>query len=103
MRLHRQSGFTPCKIIDDFNEEYHNFNDNFNEFLDGTTAEHWIGKGKNEVYREYKQWCEDADEYPQNKNRLFVLLCEIFRLEHQKVTLGTGKGRTTSTVFMKKQ
>jgi putative DNA primase/helicase len=103
MRLYRQGGFTPCKVIDDFNEDYHNFNDNFNDFLDGTTAEHWIGKGKNEIYREYKQWCEDADEMPQNKNRLFVLLMEKFRLEHQKVTLGAGKGRTTSTIFVKKQ
>jgi putative DNA primase/helicase len=101
MRLHRQSGFTPCKIIDDFNEEYHNFNDNFNEFLDGTTAENWIGKGKNEIYREYKLFCEDADEYPQNKNRLFVLLCEKFRLQYQKVTLDKGKGKTTTTIFTK--
>lgn len=101
-RLYKQKGFTPCKVIDDFNENYHNFNDNFNEFLDGTTADHWAGKGKNEIYREYKQWCEDADELPQNKNRLFDLLMAKFRLQHQKVTLGAGKGRTTTTIFVKK-
>lgn len=103
MRLYRQSGFTPCKVIDDFNAEYHNFNDNFNEFLDGTTADHWIGKGKNEVYKQYKIWCEDADEMPQNKNRLFARICEIFRLEHQKVNMGSGKSRTTSTIFAQKE
>lgn len=102
MRLYRQSGFTACKVIDDFNAEYHNFNDNFNEFLDGTKAEHWIGKGKNEIYREYKQWCEDADEMPQNKNRLFARICETFRLEYQKVNLGGSNARSSTTVFVKK-
>lgn len=102
MRLYRQSGFTPCKVIDDFNEEYHNFNDNFNEFLDGTTADHWAGKGKNEIFKEYKQWCEEQDELPQNKNRLFVLLCEKFKLQYQKVNLGGRKDRNSTTIFVKK-
>lgn len=100
MRLYRQKGFTPCSIIDHYNEEYHIFNDNFNDFLDGTTAAHWIKKGKNEVYKEYKQWCEETDEKPQSKNRLFTRICENFRLQYQKIYYDTNKGRTSTTVFM---
>lgn len=99
MRLYRQHGFTPCTIIDDFNNEYHKFNDNLNDFLDDLTVDHFINKGKNEVYREYKIWCEDTDEKPQAKEKLFTRICEKFRLQHQKVTIGGGKGRTSSTVF----
>lgn len=103
MRLYRQNGFTPCKLIDDFNNEYHKFNDNLNDFIEGTTAEHWIGKGKNEVYKEYKLWCEDADEKPQGKEKLFARLCEIFNLEHGRIYYSSSKGRTSSTVFKAKE
>lgn len=96
-RLYDNEGFTPCHKIEKFNEDYHLFNDNINQFLDeNPTKDHWIGKGKNEVFRQYKEWCETNDEKWQGKERVFNKICERFNLEYGKLNVN-HKGRTISS------
>lgn len=97
-RLYLNEGLTPCHKIEHFNDQYHLFNDNINQFLDENCYEDdWIGKGKNEVYRQYKEWCEINDEHPQGKDKVFLKICHRFNLEYGKVNITTKNGKATST------
>lgn len=96
--LYINSGFTPCARIEKFNEEYHLYNDNMNEFLDeNPTKDDWIGKSKNEAFKQYKEWCEANDERYQSKEKLMSKICERFNLEYGKLNV-ISKGKTVSSI-----
>ena len=96
--LYINQGFTPCAKIEKFNEEYHLFNDNINQFLDeNPTKEDWIGKGKNEANRQYRDWCETNDERSQGKEKLVNKICERFNLQYGKMNV-ISKGKTVTSV-----
>lgn len=109
-RLYKEKKLTPCKIVDDFNAEYHLFNDNIHQFFqdvgkDGhrrNTAKYWEGKGKRETYKEYLEWCEDNDEKPQRKDRIFDQIMKNHNLCYGLKHIGTDANRTTTTIFYKK-
>ena len=98
-RLYKNKAFTFCNIVDDFNQQYHHFNDNLNQFLDEyPNKEDWIGMGKNNANNLYKQWCEENDELQakQHKERLFDKIKERFGLNFGKVNI-MANGRTVSS------
>jgi len=96
-RLYKNERFTYCHKIANFNEEYHLFNDNVNAFLEERPLiTDWIGKGKNEAYREYKEWCLENDEHPQGKEKYFSTLLVHFSLAYGKVNI-VKKGRNISS------
>jgi putative DNA primase/helicase len=102
-RLYKGNGFTPCKMVEEFNANYHLFNDNINEFVDeNPTKDHWIGKGKNEIVRQYHQWCEENFEKPQRKDRVIDKICKLFDLEYVKYDI-TKDGNRTSTKGLKEK
>lgn len=103
-RLYKNESFTPCKRVEEFNEDYHLFNDNMNQFFDeNDSKDDWIGKGKKEAYKQYKIWCEENDEHAQGKEKFFNKIMERFNLEFGKVNLITrGKTLTSTTAFHEK-
>ncbi|MBT2728374.1 DNA primase [Bacillus sp. ISL-75] len=102
-RLYKNSGFTPCEKIEKFNNDYHLYNDNINQFLeDNPKKEDWITKGKNETYRQYIEWCELNHEKPQGKEKLFFKIMNHFDLEYGKIYKKSNKQNTTTTGFHEK-
>lgn len=102
-RLYKNKGFTPCEKVEKFNEQYHLFNDNINQFLEeNDSASDWIGKGKNESYRQYKEWCIENEEAPQGKEKLFNKIIEKFNLDYGKVKVRSKGQDSTTTAFFAK-
>lgn len=102
-RLYKNGAFTPCHIVDDFNTQYHLYNDNINQFLDEyPNKEDWIGMSKNNTNLLYRQWCEENDELQakQSKEKLFEKIKERFSLNFGKVNIIiNGKALTSTTAF----
>lgn len=102
-RLYKNKAFTPCSIVDDFNSQYHLYNDNINQFLDDyPNKEDWVGMGKNNANMLYRQWCEENDELQakQSKEKLFEKIKERFSLNFGKVNImANGKVVSSTTAF----
>jgi putative DNA primase/helicase len=102
-RLYENESFTSCKRVEKFNEEYHLFNDNMNQFLEeNPSKEDWIGKGKKEAYRQYKEWCLDNDEHAQGKEKLFNKIMDQFNLDYGQIHIRDKDKDTTTTGFKEK-
>lgn len=102
-RIYRNRDFTPSEAVAKFNEEYHRINNNILDFLEDKPVDYWITKGKNESFREYRDWCENNEEYNMGKDKFSEQLCNYYEIEYGKVTIiGKDDKRTTSTCYHKK-
>ncbi|MBX9974206.1 phage/plasmid primase, P4 family [Cytobacillus firmus] len=102
-RLHENKGFTESKIVSNFNEEYHRINNHILDFFENKQKEYFIQKGKLETFREYKQWCEDNEEYPLGKEKFHAQLLEHYELDYGKMTFFKGKIETSTTCYKLKK
>lgn len=59
MRLYRNEGFTESPIVKEYNEKYHQINNNCIEFLQDFEPAHFEGKRAPESYDEYQNWAEE--------------------------------------------
>jgi putative DNA primase/helicase len=100
-RLYKNCAFTKCSIVEDFNENYHIFNDNINAFLE-EAATNFEGVGKTQALQAYNEWCDINQEKPQSKEKLYAAIMERYDLEFGKINI-KGKDKTTSTTAFKKK
>ena len=59
MRIYKNQGFTESPAVAEFNEKYHEMNNNCIEFLQDFEPAHFIGKKAKESYEEYNVWAEE--------------------------------------------
>lgn len=103
-RLYQNKGFTPCEIVEKYNENYHLYNDNINQFLDEHSSKYdWIGMGKKDAIQRYAAWCEENEEHKQGKEKLYAKIIERFDLEYGKVNIKNKGSYTTTTAFYEKE
>jgi putative DNA primase/helicase len=101
-RLYKQGAFTKCEIVEDFNENYHIFNDNLNAFLN-EAATNFIGVGKTAALQAYTEWCDINQEKPQSKEKLYAAIMDRYGLEFKTVNIEANGKRTTTTSFIAKK
>lgn len=101
-RLYENKGFTESAVVSNFNEEYHRINNNILDFFEDKSKKDFIGLGKIQAYKNYKQWCEDNEEYVQGKEKFHEQLCDFYGLEYAKIHIKDGKNETTTTVYIEK-
>lgn len=79
-RLYKNKCFTECELIENYNLEYHKYNNNINQFLDEyPNRANWVNKmGKKSAFELYKNWCENNFEKFQAKEKLFFEICKRF-------------------------
>lgn len=85
-RLHENQGFTDSILVNEFNEEYHAMNNNVIEFLEGQTADHFIGKRAPEAYEEYSIWAEENGLNVHGKKLFHETVKKLLQIEVKKVT-----------------
>ena len=100
-RLYKNQRFTICAFVEDYNENYHLFNDNINAFLE-EAATNFEGVGKTAALQAYSDWCDLNQEKAQSKEKLFAAIMERYDLEFGKVKI-KGKDKETSTTAFKKK
>ena len=104
-RLYENKGFTDSAAVANFNEEYHRINNNILDFFEGKSKESFIGKGKLEAFREYRDWALFNDEFAQGKERFHEKLLDFYGLEYGVVHIYKGKkdkNYTTTTAYHEK-
>jgi putative DNA primase/helicase len=104
-RLYEHNGFTECEIVSNFNAEYHRLNNHILDFFEeNPTKDHWIGKGKLESYKQYKEWCQvNEEQYPLGKEKFHTQLLEHYDLDYGKMNLAKGKKETSTTCYKPKK
>ena len=92
-RLYKNSKFSDCKIVEDFNIEYHKTNNPTTEFLDDYDMEDIIGKRPPEVFNEFTIWAEENDIQNGSKKMLKEAIEERFglRVKPKKIQGKTAK------------
>lgn len=86
-RLYKNKKFTECKIVNDFNNNYHVENNPALLYISDLNPEDFIDKPIKDVYDDYKRWCFDND-VNYNKNMIKQAIEEKFNL------IGTGNKAT---------
>lgn len=85
-RLHENQGFTESPKVSEFNEKYHSLNNNCLEFLEGQSADSFIGKRAPEAYDEYQIWAEENGLNVHGKKLFQETLKKMLQIEVKKVT-----------------
>jgi putative DNA primase/helicase len=100
-RLYKNAAFTHCDFVEDYNANYHIFNDNINAFLE-EAATNFEGVNKTAALQAYSEWCDINQEKPQSKEKLFAAIMERYGLEFGKININGKEKRTSTTAFKKK-
>lgn len=69
-RLYSAGEFTKSPIVDEFNKQYHEENNNVDLYLSQLEASDVIGKRAPEVYEDYETWAEENGEPVQSRRLL---------------------------------
>ena len=80
MRLYQNESFTECKLINDFNYEYHAANNTVLQYLQDYTKEHFINLRTPEAHDNYTIWCEDNGLVVQSKKLFVQSIYDVFGL-----------------------
>ena len=86
MRLYENQGFTESPAVAEFNEKYHEMNNNCTEFLQDFDAAHFIGKRAKESYEEYIVWAEENGLTEHSKRLFQDSMQKVLKLEMKKTT-----------------
>lgn len=97
MRLYKNQAFTESKIVQEFNNQYHEQNNNILEYMDNLTEEQILGKKSPEIYDEYEIWATDNGVSVQSRRLLAETIKGVFGLE-TRPTKVNGK---TMRIFQK--
>lgn len=96
-RLYENEKFTDSKIVEDYNNKYHEENDTTLEFVSDLTVDDVIGKRAPEIYADYEVWAEENGLNVQSKRALNSTIKDQLGLE-------TGPKKingTTKRVYLK--
>jgi putative DNA primase/helicase len=86
MRLYENQGFTESPAVAEFNEKYHEMNNNCTEFLQDFDPAHFIGKRAKESYEEYIVWAEENGLNEHSKRLFQDSMEKVLKLEMKKTT-----------------
>lgn len=92
-RLYENGEFTQSKIVEEFNEKYHEENNGALIYVRNLKKEDLIDRTAPEVYDEFENWCEEND-FSGSKKMLKDAIYEIHKLQVQ-LTKKAGKVRRT--------
>ncbi|MEB7801492.1 phage/plasmid primase, P4 family [Staphylococcus xylosus] len=90
MRLYKNGKFSSSEKIEEYNEKYHEENDNTIQFCDDHNISDFIGFRAGEIKEQYESWCNEEDQKPASKKRLHETLKDKFNIE-LKTTSRNGK------------
>lgn len=79
-RVYKNEGFTECKLIDDFNKEYHAQNNTVLQYLQDYTKDHFINLRSPEAYENYEIWATENGCSVQSKKLFTQSIYEVFGL-----------------------
>jgi putative DNA primase/helicase len=97
-RLYKNESFTESKIVIEFNEKYHDMNNNITEFLRDFKQAYFLGKRSPEVYAEYEIWAEESGLNVLGKKLFQETMLKVHRLEIQKKTINNRSVRIYAPV-----
>ena len=92
-RLYKNEAFTESKIVIEFNEKYHEMNNNITEFLRDFKQAYFLGKRSPEVYDEYQIWAEESGLNVLSKKLFQETMLKVHQLEIQKKTINNRSVR----------
>ena len=99
IRLYQNENFTECKMIKDFNDEYHTSNNTVLQYLADYTKEHFINKRSPEAHENYKIWAEENGLSVQSRKLFVQSVYDIFGLVLAPKSIGGKSAR----VFQEKE
>lgn len=103
IEIYKRQTFRECALLDEWNAQYHESNDNIVEFLKGKTAEDFIGRKPKDCYVEYQIWVEDNGLDEARKGRFtekvsdtFGIKSDVFRDPDTKQSMRVYQAKTGS-------
>jgi putative DNA primase/helicase len=98
MRLYKNIGFTASPAVEEFNQKYHEMNNNCIEFLQDfkKIPEHFEGKKSPDAYEEYEAWATDNGLNVHSKKLFLESMAKVLNLEIRKTT----RNEKTVRIFM---
>ena len=95
-RLYKNGGFTHSQIVEDFNKSYHEENNPALIYLQDYDRDYFNEKPVNDVYEDYKDWCEgNAENY--NRNMIRNTIIEKFEVRVKNIRIN-GKQTKCFTI-----
>jgi len=88
MRLYATGEFTSSPIVDEFNRQYHEENNNVDLYLSQLEPDNIIGKRPPEVYADYETWADENGETIQSKKLLKEAILNNLHCEIKVVRQG---------------
>jgi putative DNA primase/helicase len=85
-RLYKNEGFTESPIVIEYNQKYHEMNNNCIEFLQDFDPAHFEGKRAPESYEEYTIWAEEIGVNVHSKKLFQESMKKVLGLEVKKTT-----------------
>lgn len=84
--LYKNIGFTESPAVAEFNEKYHEMNNNVIEYLQDFDPAHFIGKKSKESYEEYEIWADENGLNIHSKRLFADSMAKVLKLEMKKTT-----------------
>ncbi|MEA1282656.1 DUF5906 domain-containing protein [Staphylococcus aureus] len=69
-RLYANEKFTVSEVVEKFNDQYHEENNNFLLYLQDFERKDFINMKPKQIYDEYEAWAEENDLHPQSKKQV---------------------------------
>jgi putative DNA primase/helicase len=85
-RIYQHEGFTESPIVADYNQRYHEMNNNCIEFLQDFNATHFQGKRAPESYEEYEIWANEFGLNVHSRKLFQDSMRTVLGLEIKKTT-----------------
>lgn len=90
MRLYENEEFTVSKKVNEYNEMYHEENNNLIAFCEDHNRNDFLGLKSKDVNEKYEIWCDDNDKTPLSSTKLKVQLKKVYGISiKQKRINGT--------------
>lgn len=83
-RLYKNVGFTESPKVVEYNQKYHEMNNNCIEFLQDFNQAHFIGKKARESYEEYEIWADENGLNVHSKKLFADSMAKVLGLEMKK-------------------
>ena len=104
-RLYKNETFTPCDIVQAFNDEYHTSNNTVLQYIADYDKEFFLDRRSPEIYEKYEIWAEENGLNIQSKKLFAQTIYDVYGLilDAKKINGKTARVFQEPTPFQKQQ
>lgn len=93
MRLYENDEFTVSKKVNEYNEMYHEENNNLIAFCEDHNKNDFLGLTSKEVNEKYEIWCDENDKTPLSSTKLKEQLKKVYGISIKQKRINGARSR----------